>query len=146
MSQVKLDSAKYGSSELLAAQAEVERQRDRLKRFFLQAPAGICILDGPDFVFELVNPPYQQLFPNRELLGKPLLEALPELKDQPIPDILRDVYTSGITFEGKELLAPLARTIGGPVEDRYFNFIYQARQDANGEIDGILVFVIEVTD
>src|ERR1700754_5336755 len=92
----------------------METQRDRLKRFFLQAPAGICILDGPDFVFELVNPPYQQLFPNRELLGKPLLEALPELKDQPVPDILRDVYTSGITFEGKELLAPLARTVGGP--------------------------------
>jgi two-component system sensor histidine kinase VicK len=143
---VKLDSAINESSELLAAQAEVERQRDRLKRFFLQAPAGICILDGPDFVFELVNPSYQQLFPNRDLLGKPLLEALPELKDQPIPYILRDVYTSGNTFEGKELLAPMARTEGGPIEDRYFNFIYQARQDEKGTIDGILVFVIEVTD
>jgi len=141
-----LESAIIGSPELLAAQAEVERQRDRLKRFFLQAPAGICVLDGPDLVFELVNPSYQQLFPNRELLGKPLLEALPELKDQPIPDILRDVYASGITFEGKELLVPLARTEGGPIEGRYFNFIYQARQDEKGAIDGILVFVIEVTD
>ncbi|HMI62608.1 MAG TPA: PAS domain-containing protein [Puia sp.] len=143
---MKLESAIIGSPELLAAQAEVERQRDRLKRFFLQAPAGICVLDGPDLVFELVNPSYQQLFPNRELLGKPLLEALPELKDQPIPDILRDVYASGITFEGKELLVPLARTEGGPIEGRYFNFIYQARQDEKGAIDGILVFVIEVTD
>ena len=146
MSQVKLDSAIKGSPELLAAQAEVERQRDRLKRFFLQAPAGICVLDGPDLVFELVNPSYQQLFPNRELLGKPLLEALPELKDQPIPDILHHVYASGITFEGKELLVPLARTESGPIEDRYFNFIYQARHDEKGRIDGILVFVIEVTD
>src|ERR1700754_972762 len=110
MSQVGLDSVINASSELLAAQAEVERQRDQLKRFFLQAPAGICILDGPNFVFELVNPSYQQLFPDRDLLGKPLLEALPELKDQPIPDIILSVYTSGISFEGKELLVPLART------------------------------------
>ncbi|HXO73641.1 MAG TPA: ATP-binding protein, partial [Puia sp.] len=55
-------------------------------------------------------------------------------------------YDSGNTFEGKGLLAPLARTAGGPIEERYFNFIYQARQDVKGGIDGILVFVIEVTD
>jgi two-component system sensor histidine kinase VicK len=123
-----------------------EIERDRLRRFFMQAPAGICILDGPDLVFELINPPYQELFPKRELLGKPLLEAVPEVRDQPIWQILQGVYTTGKTFEGKELLIPLARTDGGPVLDRYFDFIYQARTDENGKTDGILVFVIEVTD
>ena len=128
------------------AQAEVEQQRDRLSRFFMQAPAGICVLGGPELVFELVNPLYQQLFPGRELLGKPVLQAVPEIKDQPIEQILKDVYASGTTFEGKELLIPLARTTDGPVENRYFNFIYQARMDHNGSVDGIMVFVFEITD
>lgn len=126
--------------------SQVELDSARLKRFILQAPAGICILDGPDLVFELVNPSYQQLFPNRKLLGKPILEALPELKDQPIEYILQGVYTSGNTFEGKELRVPLARTDGGPLEDRYFNFIYEARQNEKGTIDGIIVSAEDVTE
>lgn len=134
------------ASELTTAQQDAVRQRDRMKRFFMQAPAGICILDGPEMVFELINPLYQQLFPGRELLGKPILEAVPEIKGAPIFDILRDVYRTGKTFEGNELLIPLARTSDGPVENRYFNFIYQARQDEKGGYDGILVFVIEVTE
>lgn len=128
------------------AQSGISKERDRLTRFFMQAPAGICILDGPELSFELINPLYQQLFPDRKLLSKPLLEAVPEVKDSAIWDVLQDVYTTGETFEGSELLIPLARTTDGPVEDRYFNFIYQARKDHEGRIDGILVFVIEVTD
>jgi PAS domain S-box-containing protein len=132
--------------ELFNAQAEASSQRDRLKRFFMQVPTGICVLDGPDMVFELVNPSYQQLFPGRHLLDKPLIEALPELASTPILDILKSVYYTGNTFEGKELLVPLARTVNGPIEDRYFTFIYQARHDADGVIDGILVFVFELTE
>jgi len=128
------------------AQAQTIIERDRLRHFFLQAPAGICVLDGPELTFELINPLYQQLFPGRDLSGKPLLEAVPEVKDSAIWDILQGVYQTGKTFEGNELLIPLARTTDGPVEDRYFNFIYQARTDATGKVDGIMVFVIEVTD
>lgn len=128
------------------AQQETASERDRLHEFFMQAPAGICILNGPELVFELVNPLYQQLFPGRSLLGKPLLDAVPEIKDQPIQKILEDVYMTGQTFEGKELLIPLARSSDGPVEDRYFNFIYQAKKDGEGSVDGILVFVMEVTE
>jgi PAS domain S-box-containing protein len=128
-----------------AAKAAFQQERDRLKSFFKEAPAGICILSGPELVYELVNPLYQQLFPGRDLLGKPLLEAVPEVIDAPIWDILQEVYRSGKTFEGNELLIPVARTSGGPLEDRYFNFIYQARRDESGMTDGIIVFVIEVT-
>jgi len=132
--------------ELLSAQADAIGQTERLKRFFMQAPAGICVLDGPNFIFELVNPPYQKLFPGRKLIGKPLLEALPELKDQLISDILKNVYKTGNTFEGKELMVPMAREANGPIEDRYFTFIYQARYDATDQVDGIMVFAFEVTE
>ncbi|WP_439696375.1 PAS domain-containing protein [Mucilaginibacter sp. AW1-7] len=132
--------------ELFNAQAEAARERDRLKRFFMQVPTGICVLDGPEMIFELVNPAYQQLFPGRDLLGKPIMEALPELDGTPIIDILKRVYYTGNTFEGKELLVPLARRVGGTIEDRYFNFIYQARYDGDGVVDGILVFAFELTE
>jgi PAS domain S-box-containing protein len=132
--------------KVAAAKAAVQGERDRLREFFMQAPAGICILAGTELVFELANPLYQQLFTGRDVLGKPLLEALPEVSGSAIWDILQEVYQTGKTFEGNELLIPLARTSDGPIEDRYFNFIYQARKDEGGNIDGIVVFVIDVTE
>lgn len=138
-----LDAAKR---ELEISQAETKKERDKLQRFFMQAPAGICILGGQELVFELVNPLYQQLFPGRNLLGRPLLDAVPEIAGQPIWDILREVYRSGKTYEGHNLLIPLARIDSGPVEDRYFDFIYQARLNQDHQVDGILVFVYEVTE
>jgi PAS domain-containing protein len=136
------------AAPLQAAATEVMRRRAqaRLEHFFQQAPSPICILDGPDFVYELVNPAYQRLFPGRHLLGKPLLAALPELASSPIPGILQGVYTTGESYEGRELLVPLARADNGKLEDIYFNFTYQARYNEDNRIDGIMVYANEVTD
>jgi two-component system sensor histidine kinase VicK len=138
-----LKEAKQG---LELAQKDTQHQRDRIERFFIQAPVGICVLDGENLAYEMLNPLYQQLFPGRELLGKPLFEAIPEIKGQPIAAILKEVYDTGITYEGNELLIPLVRNEGGLIKNGYFNFIYQARLDAKGVIDGIIVCAFEVTE
>ncbi|QCR21576.1 PAS domain-containing protein [Pontibacter sp. SGAir0037] len=132
--------------DLQQAKTESERQRKRIENLFMQAPAAICILRGPDLVYELVNPSYQQLFPNRVLLHKPLLEALPEIADNLVYKTFKQVYETGHTHEEKGLLIPLARPEDGLMEDRYFNYVQQARRNENGEIDGILVFAFETTE
>jgi PAS domain S-box-containing protein len=131
---------------LAQAQAEAEHQRQRLTGFFNQAPAAICILGGPDFVYELVNPTYQQLFPGRHLLGRPLLAALPELTDQPVWHTLRQVYETGQMHEEIGILTPVATHEGGPLKDFYFHYIQQARYDEQGRIDGVLVFALDMTE
>jgi PAS domain S-box-containing protein len=133
------------TAQLQQARAEVQGQRDRLERFFGQVPAAICVLDGPGLVFELVNPAFQQLYPGRELSGKTVREALPEISKGPFYAILEQVYQTGETYKGTEVPFPLARREGGPQEEVYFDFIYQARLDAHGRVDGILAFGYEVT-
>ena len=128
------------------AKAEAEHQRARLENFLTEAPALICVHKGDDFIFEFVNPPYQKIFPGRSLLGKPLLEALPELAGTPIWDIVLNVYRTGESYEGREVLIPLARYDGGPLENNYYNFIYQPRFNPEGKTDGIMVFAYDVTD
>ena len=134
------------TQELKQAQDETKCQKDRMERFFRQAPAAICIFDGPELTYELINPAFQQIFPGRSLLGKPLPEAMPELVDQPIWPVLQNVYHTGKTFEGREVLIPLARREGEAPEDIYFNFVYQPRFDEHNQVDGILVLAYDVTE
>jgi two-component system, sensor histidine kinase len=137
---------KHRTFELERAQAEAERQSKRLKSLFMEAPAAICILNGPDLVYELVNPAYASLFPDRELLDKPILEALPEIKDNPVYKTFRDVFETGRTHEEKEMHIPFVRREDGVLEDRYFRYIQQARYNEQNQIDGVVVFALEVTE
>jgi PAS domain S-box-containing protein len=133
--------------ELQLAKAEVETERNRLQQLFMQAAAPICILSGADFRYEFVNRAYQQLLPGRSLLGNLMLgEALHELAMHPLASALRHVYQTGESIEKKEELVPIARYEDGPVEDRYFNYTLQARRDEAGQVDGIIIFVYEVTE
>lgn len=120
--------------------------RDRLYSFIMQAPAGICVLSGPELAYELVNPGYSQLLSGRELLGRPIFEALPELIGTPVEQLLLDVYHKGEEVRLSELLVPLAETEGGELKDRYFTFTYQPRKNEQGATDGILAFVYDVTE
>jgi len=131
---------------LQAAQADAERERKRLERLFMEAPAAICILSGPDLVFELVNSSYQKLFPGRRLLGSPILEALPEITNHATYQMLREVYETGVMHREEAQLIAFARPSDGVLEDRYFNFIQQARYNELGLIDGVVVFAFEVTE
>ncbi|RYZ38311.1 MAG: PAS domain-containing protein [Myxococcaceae bacterium] len=126
-----------------AALAEAERQRARLETLFLQAPAGICVLRGTDHVYEFANPRYIELLGGRDVMGKPLRLALPELKEVIVP-LLDRVYATGEPFFGNELQVPLRRT--EQVQDYYFNFIYQPIYDPSGTIEGISVIAFEVTE
>lgn len=121
------------------------QQTARLSRLIQEAPAAIALLDGPQLVFELLNADYQALFPDRQLLGKPVLEAVPELTSTTLAEVLQSVYHTGVTFEGQEFPIPFAGP-DGRVENRYFDFIYQARYDAADTIDGLLVFGFDVTE
>jgi signal transduction histidine kinase len=128
-----------------AAQAEAERQRGRLAQLIAEAPAAICVLSGPEFVYELVNPRYQALFADRLLAGLPILTALPEWAGQPVWHGLREVYETGRTHMEDSTLVTVIRP-DGVVEERYFNYIEQARYNQQGEIDGVYVFNYEITE
>jgi len=131
---------------LRLAKAEAENQRVHLESLFMQAPAPIVILNGPDLIYDLVNPAYQNIFSDRQLLGKPILDALPEIRNTEISKILRHVYSTGESFVAQESSLWLARTEGGPLEESFWSFTYQARRNEHGQIDGIMVFAYEVTD
>ena len=71
--------------------AEIRRQR----RQFQGAPGFIAVLNGPRHIFEFVNDAYVRLAGERDYIGKPVGEAIPELADQGFLALLDEIYASG---------------------------------------------------
>lgn len=122
-----------------------ESQRQTLNNLLLNAPAVICVLRGPEHRYDFVNPEYQRLFPGRQLVGKPVLEALPELATQGFQELLDNVYETGEPFIGNEVEVLLAQNGTDALKKHYFNFTYQLFEE-KGQKAGITVFAFDVTD
>ena len=58
-------------------------------------PAAVAYLSGPDLVIRFANDACFQLVGDRELLGRPLSEALPELAEQGAVEILARIMETG---------------------------------------------------
>lgn len=109
------------------------------------APAMICIVRGPQYVFEVANEHYLQLVGNRDIIGKPVREALPEVENQGFLEMLDRVYTTGEPFVGNEV--PIKIRLGeGKVKQSYLNFVYHPTKDSQGKVDGIFVHAVDVTE
>ncbi|GAL86635.1 hypothetical protein SCE1572_31285 [Sporocytophaga myxococcoides] len=129
------------------AQKALNAERQQLYDLFMQAPAIIAVLMGPEHTIELANPRYMQLVgSNREIIGRPIREALPELSSQGFFNILDDVYQSGKSFTGNEAYVKLDRNNDGQLDEAFVNFVYQPMVNAKGIIYGILVHADEVTE
>jgi PAS domain S-box-containing protein len=127
-------------------QRQIEAERGRLAETFRQAPAFIATLRGPDHVFETTNPLYQQLVGYRDVIGKPVREALPEVVEQGFIGLLDGVYRSGEPFIGQEIAIQLQSAPGGGAVEHFLNFVYQPIRDAEGTITGIFVHAVDVTE
>ncbi|WP_375574623.1 hybrid sensor histidine kinase/response regulator [Paracidovorax oryzae] len=121
-------------------------ERDRLRELFSKAPGFMCVLRGPEHVYEFVNDSYQQLIGRRDLEGKSIRDALPELQGQGIHELLDEVYRTGRPYIGKNLKVMLQREPGGPLTEHYLNFIYQPTLDSTGAVNGIFAEGYDVTD
>ena len=128
------------------ARADAEAQRERLHALFMQAPAAIAILRGPDQVFELANSRFEELVCRKDLVGWSGREVLPELIHQGLWDIPDRVYHGGELFIGKEYAVRLDPPCDGSLEERFFNVVAQPTRDVSGKVDGVLVHVVEVTE
>lgn len=112
---------------------------------FMQAPVGICILKEPDHRILLANAPVLEIWgKNSSIIGKPLLNALPEIKGQGFIELLNKVKDSGTTHYSNEHLTSLVRN--GNKEEVYINFVYQPYYDADGTINGVMAIATEVTE
>ena len=127
------------------AERRTGRERERLHRMFSQTPSFMAMLSGPEHVFDLANPAYMQLVGHREVLGKPVREAIPDIEGQGFFEQLDTVYRTGEAFYGNSMPALLQRTPGAAAEQRYVDLVFQPLRDDDDQVMGIFVEGSDVT-
>jgi PAS domain S-box-containing protein len=131
----------------LRAQAELERRR--LEEVLAQAPAAIGLLSGPEHRWTYVNDFLIDVTgrgSGEDFIGKTLRESLPELEGQGFVELMDEVYSTGRPFVGREMKVRLQRSRNRPLDDVYFDCVYQPIRDLSGNVERILVHATEVTD
>ncbi|MGI4738107.1 MAG: PAS domain-containing protein [Janthinobacterium lividum] len=118
---------------------------EQLLQLLQLLPANVVLLTGPDHVCELLTPQYQQLFPGRALLGRPVREALPELAGQGFFEILDRVYQTGEPLHLPETEAWTDFADAEQLAPRYYNASFLPVRDAQGQVAGILNVSFDVT-
>lgn len=107
----------------------------------------IAVLEGPEHTFVLANSLYRQMVGReRDLIGKSIREAMPELGGQGIYELLDKVYDTGVEHKEAELRLLIDRTGNGELSEVYFSFVYQPIRSAKNSISGIFVHAIDVTE
>ena len=122
----------------------LDTERQHLRRLFDQAPGFVAILAGPEHVFELVNPAYRQLV-GRDVVGKTVRDAIPEVGAQGFFQVLDEVFASGKPFVGRGMTLRLERQPGAGLEEVSVDFVYQPIIGTDGKVTGIFVQGHDIT-
>lgn len=139
-------SRRIAQEALEQLNAQLTAETNRLSELFAEAPSLMAVLKGPDHVFELANPAYLALIGHRPLIGRPLVEALPELAGQGFAVLLDRVRQTAEPHVGRGVRVMLDRSRTGSLEERVVDFVYQPILDSRGEVSSIFVEGTDVTE
>ena len=133
-------------TEKVRAREALAGERSRLFEAFQRVPSFVSVVTGQEHVVEYANEAYYTLVGRRNLVGRPVWEAIPDARGQGFETLLDQVRDTGVPVSGREMPLRLVRSPGGEPEERFVDFVYQALSDADGRKWGVMGYGADVTD
>jgi PAS domain S-box-containing protein len=144
---------RFDEIKLLERAQEAERQHSALveeaedfRRLFQQAPGFIAVLFGPEHIFTFANDAYLRLVGGRQLLGRRVRDALPEIAGQGFFQMLDKVYGSGRALGGEAVRVMLRHSDDEEPQERFLDFSYDPIRDQEGNVTGVFVQGMDRTE
>jgi two-component sensor histidine kinase len=134
------------AQEITAINDHLAAETRGLRDLFMQAPGFMAVLTGHELTYAQANNAYLQLIGHRQVVGRTLAEALPEVVDQGFPDLLRSVMRTRTPHIDHAASVMLQRAPGAPLEERFLDFIFQPIVGPDAEAVGVFVEGSDVTD
>ncbi|TPK72424.1 PAS domain S-box protein [Mesorhizobium sp. B2-4-15] len=126
-------------TDRVGADRRTQAELEQLALMFDQAPGFMTLLREPGHIFELTNTAYQRLIGQRQVIGKSVRDALPELEGQGFYEQLDQVFQTGEPYRGRGVKIILRNKNDEAVEERILDFVYQPIKADDGRITAIFV-------
>ena len=133
-------------TDIKQAEQKLQQSETRFRNMIEQSPVATLLSRGEEVIIEIINKPMLQLMNKKsaaDVIGKKMVEVLPELLDQQALKTVIDVQKTGIPFRGDEQIVDLL--INGEMKRHYFNFSYDYIQEAD-ENPAVLHMAMDVTE
>lgn len=130
-------------TDLVKAKHKLQESEEKFRLMVAQSPISMAILRGPDFIIELAN---ESMLTNiwcrklHQVIGRKLMDVFPELKDQPFPALLREVFATGQKFGDTEMAVHIEGA-----SCTYVDFEYNPLFERDGTVSGIIVTANDVS-
>lgn len=136
------------ASPAVQPRRSLARHLSELQLLLDQAPSFLALTQGPQHVLAIVNRAFLQLVgrDRESVLGRPILEAIPELGRQGLGPLLEEVIASRQQRTGSAVKVMLPGTSGAAVQQRRVDFVLQPIFDATNQTVGVFVQGLDVTD
>jgi signal transduction histidine kinase len=127
------------------SERKLAAERESFVQLFDQAPTFLALLRGPQHVYEMANPAYLTLLSHRDIMNRPVAEALPEAAEQGYVALLDEVYRTNKPYNAYGAKFVYQAPSGGAPEERYVDFVFQPITGREGRVTGILVQGVDMT-
>ncbi len=131
-------------TQLVISKQKVEDSEAKLRTIVANAPAAIALFTSRELIIESPNQTFIDVAgKGPDIVGKRLVDAVPELKDQPFLQMLDDVFNTGKTIQTHGSLIKIIQH--GKEVEKYYDFTYTPIFDSEGKVYAILDIAIDVT-
>jgi PAS domain S-box-containing protein len=135
------------NEELIESQRLLSETNSKLEQLLNMLPASVVVIRGDELIVEMINNSNLKYWDRtrEEVIGRPFLEILPDLADQPFAGQLRRVMETGEIIDVKESPV-LFENPDGSIRETYVDYTYQPLVNSSGHRNGVLVMSFEITD
>jgi PAS domain S-box-containing protein len=131
-------------TEQVLLQHELKESESRFRAMLEQAPVAMLMLRGDNLVLEMANEAMLEMMGrDASVIGKPMLEFMPELEGQEVLDIMRRVYRTGVPHHIYD--SPVTLVKNGKVHEGYYSVSYVPVKE-NNKTTGVLEVALDVTE
>jgi PAS domain S-box-containing protein len=124
---------------------KVEQSEKFARTVFYNSPVAKLVYTGPDMVLSEANEKMLEIFGrDSSIIGMPIMEAVPEMKQTHLFGAYQHVLTTGETHT--ETASPIMFVQNGSPYYGYYDYTYKPLYDAEGKIHGVICTAIDVTE
>jgi len=142
------DALRESRERLLVTNLDLQSSENRLNQIIAELPVPVVVLMGPEQIISTTNAALLKFW-NRtkeDVLGKPMLEVFPELKDQVYPGLWKRVLESGEQIRDSEKVVSYKDQDTGEDRSYYIDYYCQPFEDRAGNRIGVISTIINVSD